>query len=72
MTDEAKNTGNPRYDRLLTRDEVCDMLQVSKRQLRRMELSGALPRVKLSFRNIRYIKKDVDDLIRSRRVERDY
>jgi predicted DNA-binding transcriptional regulator AlpA len=63
---------NPKYERLLTREEVCDMLQVSKRQIRRMELSGALPRVKLSFQNIRYLKKDVEDFIKSRRVEQSY
>jgi predicted DNA-binding transcriptional regulator AlpA len=63
---------NPKYERLLTRDDVCDMLQVSKRQLRRMELAGSLPRVKLSFRNIRYLKKDVEDLIKGRRVEQSY
>lgn len=48
------------------------MLQVSKRQIRRMELSGALPRVKLSFQNIRYLKKDVEDFIKSRRIEQSY
>ena len=56
--------------KLLTREDVCDMLQVSKSQLRRMEKAGLIPRIKLSFQNIRYKPDDIENFIESRRSER--
>jgi len=59
-----------RYERLMTRAEVADMLRVSERTIRRLERRGSLPRVELSEVGIRYLKEDVDNLIKNRRVER--
>jgi predicted DNA-binding transcriptional regulator AlpA len=50
-------------NKLLTRAEVMKMLNCCKRTIRRLEVSGKLPRVQLTQRFIRYRKKDIMRLI---------
>tara|TARA_B100000902_G_C26852980_1_gene689172 strand:+ start:55 stop:282 length:228 start_codon:yes stop_codon:yes gene_type:complete len=61
-----------KYERLLTRKEVADMLRVCPHTVRNLEKRGSLPRVEISGIGIRYLKEDVEDFISSRRVERAY
>ena len=56
-----------KHEKLLTREEVCDMLRISKSSLRRYELSGAIKAVRLGYNNIRYLHDDVVDYIMARR-----
>lgn len=49
-------------DPLLTRDEVADLLRVSRRTVERMEDSGQLQAIRIG-RQVRYRRADVDALI---------
>ena len=46
--------------KLLNRNTVAEMLGVSKMQVHRYEKSGALPRLRISERVIRYREEDVE------------
>ena len=59
-----------KYEKLLTRSEVAEMLGVSGHTVRNYEKRGSLARIELSGVGIRYLKKDIDDFIMSRRVGR--
>ncbi|GEM_PF-3624518 len=50
-------------DKLLTRQDVMDVLQCSARTVRRLEVSGKLPRVQLTKKHIRYRYRDLCKLI---------
>ena len=58
------------FERLLTRQEVAEILRVSTKTVRRLEQRGSLPRVELSGAGIRYLRKDLDAFISQRRVEK--
>ena len=57
------------FDRLLTRKEVAEILQVCPHTVRNLEKRGSLPRVEISRVGVRYLKKDVDEFIAQRRVK---
>ena len=55
--------------KLLTRNEVMEVLQCSGKTIRRMEIAGTLPRVQLSSKCIRYEPKEVEAIIKGLRVK---
>jgi len=60
---------NYTHNKLLTRKDVMNKLQCSGKTVRRMEMSGILPRVQLSQRCIRYEQKDIDKIIDKRKFK---
>lgn len=53
-------------DRLLTTEETCQMVRVSRPTLHRWKQSGIIPYVKVG-KNIRYYESDVRELLTTRR-----
>ncbi len=66
---QGVGAGAEDFDRLLTRKQVAEMLQVCPHTVRNLELRGSLPRVEISRVGVRYTKADVDDFIAQRRVK---
>jgi len=58
------------FDAMLTRKDVASILGISERQVCRLEKRGCLPRVHISTNVVRYLPKDLQQLIESMRVER--
>jgi excisionase family DNA binding protein len=54
-------------DRLLTPEEVCERLNVTRRWLRRADEHGTLPRVKVGLLN-RYYESDIEAYLSANRV----
>ncbi len=54
---------SPESFRLLSSDDVADMLGMDSRTVRRMALAGRFPRVELGHRTIRFRLADVLDFI---------
>lgn len=54
-------------DRLLTPDELCERLKVTRRWLRRADESGVFSRVKVGRLN-RYYESEVEAYIKSQRI----
>lgn len=57
---------------MLTRQQVAEWLNVSTKTIRRLELRGSIARVSISKVGVRYLKKDVEDFIKSRRIEKSF
>lgn len=53
----------PESFRLLSSNDVADILGMDARSVRRMALAGRLPRVALGHRTVRFRLRDVLDLI---------
>ena len=58
------------FDAMFTRKDVASILGISERQVCRLEKRGCLPRVDVSTNVVRYLPKDLQQLIESMRVER--
>lgn len=58
------------FDEMLTRKDVASILGISERQVCRLEKRGCLPRVHISTNVVRYLPKDLQQLIERMRVER--
>jgi len=58
------------FETMLTRKDVASILDISERQVCRLEKRGCLPRVHISTHVVRYLPKDLHQLIESMRVER--
>ena len=58
------------FERLLTRQEVAEILNVSSRTVRRLEERRLISRVRLSGSTVRYKRKEVEDFIERRTIER--
>jgi DNA-binding XRE family transcriptional regulator len=58
------------FEAMLTRKDVASILGISERQVCRLEKRGCLPRVHISTNVVRYLPKDLHQLIESMRVER--
>ena len=54
---------------LLTKKEVCELLQVSTYTIDRLHKLGLLPRVQISSRTIRFRIEDLKKLIERRTLE---
>jgi excisionase family DNA binding protein len=52
-----------RYETLLTREEVADILRCSTQTVRRLEERGKIPRVELSGIGIRYRPSSINEYI---------
>jgi excisionase family DNA binding protein len=52
-----------RYETLLTREEVADMLRCSTKTVRNLEQRGKIPRVELSGIGIRYRPSSINKFI---------
>lgn|GEM_PF-2678054 len=64
MQDSVPNQDTRPVDRkpLLNRAEAADLLGVSQRTIRRYELQGLLPTVRLNRRMIRYRRIDIENM----------
>ena len=58
------------FETMLTRKDVASILGISERQVCRFEKRDCLPRVHISTNVVRYLPKDLHQLIESIRVER--
>ena len=58
------------FETMLTRKDVARILSISERHVCRLEKRGCLPRVHISTNVVRYLPKDLHELIESMRVER--
>ena len=61
-----------KMESMLTRKQVAEWLNVSTKTVRRLELRGSISRISISRVGVRYLRKDVEDFIASRRVERSF
>lgn len=57
-------------DRLLRRQQVADVLNISTRTVRRWEAQGKIPVIKLTRSCIRYRVKDIMDLLEKLRYSK--
>jgi excisionase family DNA binding protein len=57
-------------DRLLTAEQVCDMLQITKRYLYRLTSEQRIPHYKMG-QSLRFREREVDDWVKSRHVPED-
>lgn len=57
------NANTPPSEALVSRTELCRILQIHPETARRWQLSGRLPFLRLSSHVVRYRRKDLDRLV---------
>lgn len=61
---------NQSNDKVLTREEVCEFLHISKSQVERFRRQGKLPYIKLAHKCVRYRLSDCEKLLNEYTVEK--